>query len=239
VSRRSLRHHPAATRGQAGPQPHQTTGSHLHPREHAARARASADTAPDRPEDEESEFQGDAPAGRDKPSKSQLKREMQELQELGERLLQLQPSKLRNLPIPPELIDAVELAQRISNTRGGLRRQRQYIGRLMREIDAGPLRDALSADGTRHRNEVAIMHAAEHWRERLLKEPEAMQEFATRHAASAEVLAELARLVDATHAEHAKGQPGRRYRELYRCLRDALEARPQNLDDPATENNSD
>lgn len=177
--------------------------------------------------------------GHDKPSKSQLKREMQALQDLGERLLQLQPSKLRNLPIPQELIEAVELAQRISNARGGLRRQRQYIGRLMREIDAGPLRDALSADGAHHRNEVAVMHAAEHWRERLLAEPGAMREFATRYAASAELLAELGRLIDATQAEHAKGQPGRRYRDLYRCLRDAIEAQSQNPADPTADTETD
>lgn len=164
---------------------------------------------------------------------------MQALQELGERLLQLQASKLRNLPIPQDLIDAVELAQRISNARGGLRRQRQYIGRLMREIDAGPLRDALSADGAHHRNEVAVMHAAEHWRERLLAESGAMQEFATRYGASAELLAELGRLIDATQAEHAKGQPGRRYRDLYRCLRDAIEAQSQSSADPTADAETD
>ncbi|MEK9776943.1 MAG: ribosome biogenesis factor YjgA [Quisquiliibacterium sp.] len=165
----------------------------------------------------------DAPA---KPSKSQLKREMLALQELGERLVQLQPAKLRSLPIPQELITAVELAQRIGNSRGGLRRQRQYIGRLMRQIDAGPLRDALSADGAQHRNEVALMHAAERWRERLLAEPGALSELATTHSVDEPRLAELGDLVKACHAEQAKGETGRHYRELYRCLRDALQPIP-------------
>jgi len=154
-----------------------------------------------------------------RPSKSQLKREMTALQALGEQLLDVPPAKLRTLPIPSELIEAVELAQRIRNSREGLRRQRQFIGRLMREIDAGPLRDALAADGSRHRAEVAAMHAAEHWRTRLLEEPQAIDEFVAQHPALAD---ELPRLVEQARAERAGGQPGRRQRELFRRLRDVL-----------------
>ena len=144
---------------------------------------------------------------------------MTALQDLGEQLLRLTPAKLRKLPIPQELIDAVELAQRISNSREGLRRQRQFIGRLMREIDAAPLRDALSEDGARHRGEVATMHAAEHWRTRLLEEPAALAEFVALHPGLA---GDLPRLIEQVHAERGKAQPGRRYRELFRLLRDAL-----------------
>lgn len=144
---------------------------------------------------------------------------MTALQDLGEELLRLTPAKLRKLPIPQELIEAVELAQRIANSREGLRRQRQFIGKLMREIDAAPLRDALSADGARHRGEVATMHAAEHWRTRLLEEPAALAEFVALNPALADA---LPRLIEQVHAERAKAQPGRRYRELYRLLRDTL-----------------
>ncbi|MEN9314180.1 MAG: hypothetical protein RIS35_573 [Pseudomonadota bacterium] len=161
-------------------------------------------------------------SGQERPSKSQLKREMHALQDLGEELLALQPSKLRALPLPPQLLDAIELARRI-NSREGLRRQRQYIGKLMRVVDPAPILAALDVDGSRHRAEVAVMHAAERWRERMLREPEAVGEFIERHPPADGTSAEaLSGMVEAARAELARGEAGRRYRELYRHLRDAL-----------------
>lgn len=230
MTRRSLRNDPLAARGRAGPQPHETTGSHLHPRRHPQRQDDSGlpVAGPDA---------GEAVAGHggergrhgERPSKSQLKREMTALQALGEQLLTLTPAKLRGLPIPKELVEAVELAQRIQSSREGLRRQRQYIGRLMREIDAQPLRDALAVDGAAHRAAVAAMHAAEHWRERLLADPQALAELVERNPACTALADAIARLVDDARAELARSQPGRRYRELFRTLRDALAGatRPQ------------
>lgn len=80
----------------------------------------------------------------ERPSKSQRKREMHELQALGERLVALPEARLRAMPLPPELLDAVLEARAIS-ARGGRKRQLQYIGRLMREVDAEPIRAALAA----------------------------------------------------------------------------------------------
>ena len=164
---------------------------------------------------------------RGRPSKSQLKRESTALQQLGEELLALPPGKLRNLPIPEQLIEAVELAHRISKTRGGLRRQRQFIGKLMREIDPQPLREALASDGARHRNEVATMHAAEHWRERLLQEVGGLDEFVAQYPEHSPIAVELERLIQTAKAEKAANQPGRRYRELYRQLFKALSEPPE------------
>jgi len=163
---------------------------------------------------------GDANAPDDRPSKSQRKRDMHALQGLGEELLALPSEKLRALPIPPELLEAVELAQRI-HAREGLRRQRQYIGRLMREVDVGPLRAALDADGAGHRAEVAQMHAAERWRTRLLDDPAALAELRARHGDPG---AGFEHCVAQAAAELARGQPGRHYRELYRALRACLAA---------------
>lgn len=81
-------------------------------------------------------------AVREAPSKSQLKRDMLALQALGERLLPLPDERLQRLPVPPELVEAVRLARGI-RAREGRRRQLQYIGRLMRGIDAQALRAAL------------------------------------------------------------------------------------------------
>ncbi len=183
--------------------------THAHPRQHHGHAAGTDDDGPRR--------------GGERPSKSQLKREMTALQELGERLLRVPPQKLRTLPIPEALVEAVELAQRIGASREGLRRQRQYIGRLMRDVDPAPLRAALDGDGAAHRAEVAAMHAAERWRERLLAEADALEALRARHGDAA--VANLVRLVAGARAELAGGAPGRHYRELYRALR-ALHAAP-------------
>lgn len=232
MSRRSLRNDPVAARGHAGPQPHETTGSHLHPRRRTHRHDAG-ESPPAGPAGGEAHAEHGGADARERPSKSQLKREMTALQALGEQLLALPPAKLRSLPIPQQIVEAVELAQRIRSSREGLRRQRQYIGRLMREIDAQPLRDALSADGAAHRAEVAAMHAAEHWRERLLAEPSALAELVERSPACAALADELARLVDDARAELARSQPGRRHRQLFRTLRDALAGAPRPAARPA------
>lgn len=164
------------------------------------------------------------PASRhERPSKSQLKREMTALQELGEQLLGLPLAKLRTLPVPEKLYDAIELAQRIRD-REGLRRQRQYIGRLMRDVDPEPIRDALSLHGSAHRAEVSAMHAAERWRERLLAEADAADAFRRDYP---QVGPELEKLVAGARAEAGGPQHGRRYRELFRLLRDTIAAGPQ------------
>jgi ribosome-associated protein len=78
----------------------------------------------------------------DKPSKSQRKREALALQDLGETLVDLKPAQLEKIPLPEKLREAV-LAARQMTQRGARKRQLQYIGRLMREIDPEPIRTAL------------------------------------------------------------------------------------------------
>ncbi|MFO1429523.1 MAG: ribosome biogenesis factor YjgA [Candidatus Competibacteraceae bacterium] len=79
----------------------------------------------------------------DKPSKTQRKREALALQKLGETLVTLKPTQLAQIPMPDELREAVLAAQSMPQ-RGAHKRQLQYIGRLMREIDPEPIRAALT-----------------------------------------------------------------------------------------------
>src|SRR3954463_11105133 len=93
-------------------------------------------------EDEESpDFDG-------RPSKSARKREASAAQDLGTRLIALKESDLRALNLDERLLDAILLAKRIT-ARGGLARQRQYIGKLMRDVDTLPIEAALGAQ-SRH-----------------------------------------------------------------------------------------
>jgi len=169
------------------------------------------------------------------PSKSQRKREMHLLQDLGERLVALPPSQLERLELPPDLVDAIVLARKIT-AREGRRRQLQYVGKLMRHTDADAILAKLDLDDAGHRLETAVMHAAERWRDALLESPERVAEFVERYPAAARTLHPLVR---SARAEHAKQQRGRHYRDLYRELRDVLlaDAAPPAADSepPATD----
>ncbi len=79
-----------------------------------------------------------------RPSKSARKRAAHAAQALGEALIELKPHELSTLQLPEELHEAVLEARRIRNSRGGLARQRQYIGKLMREIDIAPIEAAIA-----------------------------------------------------------------------------------------------
>lgn len=105
----------------------------------------------------------------DRPSKSARKRHSTDLQALGEALIELSASELAALPLPEPLRDAVLLAQRIT-AHGGLYRQKQYIGKLMRKFDAEPIREAIEARRDRERVEAMRFHRIEEWREKLLRE---------------------------------------------------------------------
>jgi ribosome-associated protein len=82
-----------------------------------------------------------------KPSKSARKRAAHALQDLGELLIELRAVDLAALNLPSELHSAVLEAKRINNSRGGMARQRQYIGKLMRQVDIEPIEAALKALG--------------------------------------------------------------------------------------------
>ena len=158
----------------------------------------------------------DAPTG---PSKSQRKRDMHALQDLGERLVGMPVSRFEKLELPEEMVDAVTLARKIT-AHEGRRRQMQYIGKLMRRVDVEMIRGALEIDDVHHRRETAVMHAAERWRDALIESPERLAEFHERHPAA--VRRGLHAMIRSARAETAKEQRGRHYRDLYRELRDIL-----------------
>jgi len=106
------------------------------------------------------------------PSRSADKRAAEALQALGEELIALKAEALAEFDLPERLRDAIELAQRIT-AHGAMRRQRQYIGRLMRKVDAEPIRarlEALRGEGAASR---AQFHRIERWRDRLIAEGDA------------------------------------------------------------------
>lgn len=158
------------------------------------------------------------------PSKSARKRHSDDLQALGEALIDLPDSEFEALPLPENLRDAVLLARRIT-AHGGLYRQKQYIGKLMRKIDSEPIRAALTARRDRERIEAMRFRRLEQWRDRIIREGRpAIEQLATEYAGQLEpaTLAALAELAERANKEHRDNLPLQASRELFRKLREAL-----------------
>jgi ribosome-associated protein len=154
----------------------------------------------------------------ERQSKTRRKEAMAALQALGEALLAVGPGRRAELDLPERLSEALDATQRITQ-REARRRQLQFIGRLMRDIDAAPIRARLAQWADAPNAEKARLHALERWRERLLSETGALEELCAERPAAERP--RLALLVESVHAERAQDKPPRAYRELFRAL-DAL-----------------
>lgn len=160
------------------------------------------------------------------PSKGARKRAAAAAQKIGERLIGLRDTDLARLPLPEQLLDAIRAARSI-RSRGGLARQRQYIGKLMREVDPEPLRELLEDGARAQALEVERFRRVEAWRDRLIAEGDtaltALGEWRTlspdEHAKLTEVLRR------ARHIGSSKAQRASAARELFRTLRALFAAR--------------
>lgn len=151
-------------------------------------------------------------------SKTRRKQEMHELQALGAQLVALSAAHLERMTLPAELAQAVHEARRIASHEAR-RRQVQYIGKLMRELDAAPIRAQLAAVHGGSAEERARHQRLEHWRTRLIEDDGALTEFFAAHPASD--LQQLRALIRNARREQAAGRPPRAFRELFRVLREA------------------
>lgn len=166
--------------------------------------------------------ENDATAGRADdapPSKTRRKQQMHALQALGERLVKLPASQLERVPMPEELAQAVHEARRIKSHEG-LRRQMQYIGKIMRNIDASAIEQALAIDEERHQSAIHLMHRAERWRDGLIDGSLSLTDFIDEHPEAAHL--GLPALVAQARREKSTGKPPKQQRQLYRLLHDTL-----------------
>lgn len=162
----------------------------------------------------------DVAAGDDeRPSKTQRKKEMTALQVLGTQLVGLNAAQLQQIDLPERLREAIVAAQKIT-AHEGRRRQIQFIGKLMRQVEAEPIERALDDLIGDSRAAVALMHRCERWRERLLDDDAALTELLQAHARF-DVQA-LRALIRSARRERDKQLAPRHGRELYRLLHDTL-----------------
>ncbi len=145
---------------------------------------------------------------------------MQALQALGEALVLLDPKRLDELVaevgLPERLVEAVREARAIT-VWGGRKRQLQYIGKLMRDVDPAPIRRRFDLWSQGHAMEAARQHAIERWRERLLSEADALDALATIYPALDR--ARLRALAARARDERGRAAPPHAYRELFRELK--------------------
>jgi ribosome-associated protein len=156
-------------------------------------------------------------------SKTKRKQEMLALQSLGAKLVELPESQLDEMPMDDALREAVLEAKRIKSHEAK-RRQMQYIGRLMRDVDAAPLRERLEAI-TGHSAQAAARHRRlEAWRERLLADDEALTAFAAEHPGAD--LQAVRTLIRNARKEQKQAKPPRAYRELFRLIKECSGSSP-------------
>jgi len=150
-------------------------------------------------------------------SKTRRKQEMHALQALGVALVELAPGQLDRIELPEPLAAAVREAQRITSHEGR-RRQLQYIGKLMRSVDAEPIRAALEELQGSAATVRARHRRLEQWRERLLGDDSALTEFAREHAHAD--LQALRTLIRNARREIAANSEPHAQRALFRALRE-------------------
>lgn len=149
-------------------------------------------------------------------SKSEIKRDAEELKRLGTELMELSSNALDRIPLDEELRTAIELAQRIKKE--GRRRQIQLIGKMLRSRDVDPIRLALDKLKNRHNQQVALFHKLETIRDRLIDQgDQAMDEVVGLYPSVDRQ--QLRSLIRNAQKEKATNKPPKAARQIFQYLR--------------------
>jgi ribosome-associated protein len=171
--------------------------------------------------------------GTDEASKTDLKRESTELQKLGEALLTLRADLMQKLALPEKLAEALAEARRITNFEGK-RRQLQYVGKLMRQLDPDTLqavRDALDEQRRGSAGDALALHQAEQWRDKLIASDDAMEQWQRAYPGTdtqqlRALIRQARKDVQPDAASVSKGlapRQGRAYRDIFQLVREQLD----------------
>lgn len=154
------------------------------------------------------------------PSKSQLKRDAHGLQDLGAELVELSAQQLAEIPLSEDVLATVRETRAIT-AHGARKRQLKYLGKLLRQEEEGPIREALERIQGRHALTVAHHHQCERWRDRLITEGDTALTALLEEFPQAD-RQQLRQLMRSAQAELAKGKPPKSSRELFRFLRELI-----------------
>ena len=155
-------------------------------------------------------------------SKSEIKRDAEELKRLGAELVDLGKNSLDKIPLDERLRTEIELAQRIKKE--GRRRQLQLIGKLLRSIDVEPIRIALDKLKNRHNQQVALFHKLEMLRDRLIEQgDEAMSDVIALYPDADRQ--QLRSMIRNAQKEKTGNKPPKSARQIFQYLRELAEAK--------------
>jgi ribosome-associated protein len=167
----------------------------------------------------------------DAPSRTERKNASEELQALGEELITLRAELLAGLSLPDKLREAVGEARRLTSL-GAKRRQAQFIGKLMRQLEPEALeavRAALDVQNGQSAKDTLLLHRAEQWRDWLIAEDERLEQWLTEHPGTD--AQQLRALIRQTRKDARDARPndppqrqGRAYRQIFALVRMQLRA---------------
>ncbi|MGH8807944.1 MAG: ribosome biogenesis factor YjgA [Noviherbaspirillum sp.] len=155
----------------------------------------------------------------DRPSKSQLKREMTALQDLGEELVAQPKDRVMRVPMPEDVREVILECQKIKDHEGR-RRQMQFVGKKMRtleEDEIAAIQKVLDSWKGASKAETAAMHALERRREKLLADDNALTELKAQHPGVD--VQQLRTLIRNARKEQAENKPPKAYREIFQILK--------------------
>jgi len=156
----------------------------------------------------------------ERPSKSQLKREMTALQKLGEELVGQARERVKRVPMPEDVRDAILECQQIKDHEGR-RRQMQYVGKKMRTLDeeeVAIIQKTIDSWKGSSKAETAAMHALERRRDKLLADDNALTELMAEHPQLD--VQQLRTMIRNARKEQAENKPPKAYREIFQILKD-------------------
>ncbi len=154
-------------------------------------------------------------------SKSEIKRDAEELKRLGGELVELGKNSLDRIPLDEDLRAAIELAQKIKKE--GRRRQMQLIGKMLRSRDEEPIRIALDKLKNRHNQQVALFHKLEVLRDRLVEQgDDAVPDVLNLYPDADRQ--QLRAMIRNAQKEKAENKPPKAYRQIFQYLRELAEA---------------
>jgi ribosome-associated protein len=155
----------------------------------------------------------------ERPSKTQRKKQMHDLQALGAELVELNERELASIELPERLLDAVNDARHMTKFEAR-RRQLQYIGKLMRDVDPEPIRKRLASWKSVSRAHTARFQRLEQWRTQLLEDESALAELLRQHPGIDAT--RLKALVREARRERETAQPPKSYRAIFQLLSESI-----------------
>lgn len=156
------------------------------------------------------------------PSKSEIKRQMTALQKLGQRLVELPDKKLARIPLQDERLERAILEARRIRSKNALKRQYQFIGKLMRDTDAAPIEQALTELDQQHQRKVDAFHAIEQLRDDALAQGVAGVELIMQSHPDAD-RQQLRQLLLQHAREQRQQKPPTAARKLFQYLKNLVE----------------